>query len=117
MLKYHQYDKALEIVDKIPLTEHQVSLLSDIPSAYIKDNQPREKALEILDRAWLIAQKTSNQDSLVSIADQYSQLGHYHKGLEIIKKTSNSYNKITSLINMAKIYSESQQNIDQETIK
>ena len=117
LLKYHQYDKALEIVDKIPLAEYQVSLLSDISLAYIQDNQQQEKTLEILDRAWLIARENNHHDSIVSIAEQYSKLGHYQQALEIIKKTSDNYNKIASLINMAKIYAKSQQPVDQETIK
>ena len=71
-------------------------------------------------RSWLIARKNNHHNSIisiVSIAEQYSQLGYYQQALKIIKETSNSYNKIASLINMAKIYAKSQQTVEQETIK
>ena len=67
-------------------------------------------------RSWLIARKNNYHNSIisiVSIAEKYSQLGHYRQALKIIKKTSNSYNKITSSINMVKISAKSQQPVDQ----
>ena len=48
---------------------------------------------------------------------QDSKLGHYQQALNIIKKTSDNYKKIASLINMAKIHAKSQQPVDKEIIK
>jgi len=108
-----KYEKAYEIIEKMKAELEQewkqIEILSNIAIGYTKIGE-KEKGLEILNKTFIEAEKTSNEWLLAKIAGSYAEFGQYEKALEIVGKIDSKFEKVYALSQIAKNYIEIDQN-------